>query len=372
MRKQAVKCVSALSLVCSMGVTNAIRAEQPLNSRLLSENCKQTWATAENMLITVPKILCREEDAFNEAFDRFMNETAPAQNKSTSGPKQESKFPRYPKPEHPHSTEPRKGPKFRKSKLHGSGRDHAPARHQAHGHGLRGRTKTAHARKPPRLTPDASAVGLTHIYLGTELRNLSYAEREELRRVLESLLKSRVVIAFLNAVQHGEGGSPREVVGGMHGKSADCQKRISSLDLSGHPKEQGLPDRCFLTTRKHGLSTAAGSWQIVYYRNWRTLRKLLRLKNFSERSQAIAALELVRTSKVPGGKVGEGLVALIKGDLEKAIRKGTDPWASSPYSRWRGRVTVPLLRYAREEYRRLAEHQYAKGQMERFERDTNS
>jgi muramidase (phage lysozyme) len=374
MSKQTIKLASAFSLICSIGFTNAVHAEPSSNNRPLSENCKQAWATADSTQITVPKILCREEDAYNEAFDRFLRETATSSSNesSTSAQTRLPKFPKYSNTERHHSTEPKKRPKSKTHKVHGWGKSHSRAHHKAHGKSFATQKGKIRRQKRPRVGPTVRAIAIPDIHPGTELSHLSAAERKELRRVLESLLQHKVVIAFLNAVQWGEGGGPLVVVGGLRSKSPDCQRQIHGLNFSAHPKEQGLPNRCFLTTKQHGLSTAAGSWQIVYYRNWRTLRRLLNLKDFSERSQAIAALELVRSSQARGGKVGEGLIALIKGDLDNAIRKGTDPWASSPYSRWHGKRTAALLRYARQELRRLGNQQYVGRELKRFGQDTNA
>jgi len=187
---------------------------------------------------------------------------------------------------------------------------------------------------------------------GIPLSDLTASERAALKRLYRSLLKRRTTRAFLYAIQTGEDGALLRIVGYTRTKSLSCQKRIARLTVrGGHLKEQGLPDKCFVRTR-YGLSTAAGLYQIVYYVNWRQLRRLLDLNDFSAENQAIAALELTRSSKVKGSKLGDGLVALIQNDLDTAIRKGTDPWASSPYSRWAGKNTKPYLAYAHAYYKR--------------------
>jgi hypothetical protein len=89
------------------------------------------------------------------------------------------------------------------------------------------------------------------------------------------------------------------VVIGLPGKSAHIQGRIYNLNVSGLVKKKGLPKRYFPTTRKYGLSTAAGSYQIVYNQNWKELSRSLGFKDFSERNQAVAALELVRARDKP-------------------------------------------------------------------------
>lgn len=388
MRKQAIRAATALPLMCCIGFPSAIHAE-PAGDRPLSANCKQAWAMSESRSMTVPKILCREEDVYDDAIDRFMRETevspppvnaAPPAPAPTRRPK--PKFPRGSKAERHRTTKPEKTAREKSTKTHSAGKNHFAARHQAHGKKLperkgvatgqrqsayTGQRRTESARrKLQRERAAAFAAALRALHLGVDLDDLTPKQRLEVRSVLESLLGRQVTIAFLNALMHAEAGGPLVVVGGLYGKSADCQRRIKKLNFKGHPKEQNLPNRCFLRTRKYGLSTAAGSWQIVYYRNWRGLRQLLKLEDFTERNQAVAALELVRGSAVRGGQVGEGLVALLRNDLDSAISKGTDPWASSPYSRWGGAKHMRLLQDARDELAKLRNQEYAQKQHKRF------
>jgi muramidase (phage lysozyme) len=148
------------------------------------------------------------------------------------------------------------------------------------------------------------------------------------------------------------------IVGGTRHKSRDCRNQIARLNTSGHPRDQKLPCRCFLTTRRYGLSTASGKFQITYT-NWKILRSLLDLEDFSARNQKIAALELVRSSNVKGSRVGDGFVALVRGDVGSAISLGTDPWASFPNSRWYGGGSARLPQYARREPKRSGKGKYA-------------
>ena len=397
MRKQAIRAATALPLVCCIGFTGAIHAE-PASGRPLSANCKQAWATSESRSMTVPKILCREEDVYVDALDRFMRETEtapPPVNAAGAAPapvpvsaparvparRPKPKFPRRSQGERHRTTKPEKTAREKSSKTHGASKNHSTARHHAHGKNFpkykeaaagrrqraaRARRAEAVRQQLQRERAAAFAAALRDLHIGTDLGKLTPKQRREVRRIFESLLESKVTIAFLNAVMHAEGGGPLVVVGGLRGKDADCRQRIGKLKFTGHPKEQGLPNRCFLKTPKYGLSTAAGSWQIVYYRNWRSLRQLLGLEDFREGRQALAALELVRSSAVRGGQVGEGLVALLRGNLDEAIRKGTDPWASSPYSRWGGAKVTRLLQNAREELAKLRNQEYAQKQQKRF------
>jgi muramidase (phage lysozyme) len=383
MRNQTIKVAAAFSLICITSFTSVLSVEASSNNRPLSENCKQAVATADSVAMTVPKIVCHEELRYDEAIRNFLSQT----DKSSDPQVVESNRPKHPAPRHhnlnaerPPSTKPKKGAKLQGGKFHKSGKNHFVAPHPAHGrkHPTRRPKAPSHRAKAAGRGQRHGARILSaaairdHFYIDIDLRDLSPSQRQDLLAKFDRLLQRMETIAFLNAVQKAEGGDLLRVVGRLRDKSADCQRRIRKLNLSGHPKEQGLPNRCFVRTRKYGLSTAAGLYQIVYYGNWKALHRLLGLKNFSRNGQAYAALELVRSSKVRGGRVGDGLVALVKGDLDEAIRKGTDPWASSPYSRWHGKWTAPILQYARQELRRMGNVQYAKQNFGKFRHDGNS
>jgi len=383
MKNKTITVALTASLLLSSGFTQALHAEPASNNPPLSENCKKTWATADSLTITVPKILCREEDAYDDAINGFLKRTnsfpgkdssASAQPKAPESPKsvptKAPKFPATSKLERPRSVKPRKHVKAQRGKLHGRGKSNLPARHDAHGKKIHIRKALDGTRKNHGSILSASEIRRL-IHPGTPARDLSPTQIRELRQLFESLLTEPQTVALLKAIQRAEGGELLMIVGGIRGKSPDCQRRIRRLGTSAHPKEQGLPNRCFLRT-SHGLSTAAGLYQIVYYGNWRALHKLYGLKDFTGKSQAIIALELIRSSKVRGGRVGEGLVALMQKNLEKAVRTGTDPWASSPYSRWRGQSSAPLLQYARQELRKLRNVQYAKQEFGKFKRGNNS
>lgn len=180
---------------------------------------------------------------------------------------------------------------------------------------------------------------------------------EQRKAVLENynwLLKNKVTLAFLIAVIRAEGSpSPKTVLGylktvGYKYKSAECQEKIGKLDLSNHAKEQHLPQRCFSKTVK---SSAFGYFQIVY----KTLKTLKNLgfNNYSRKTQARCALELVRRS--PG--TAEAFIAIAQAGnndrkkLDFAIKKGTQEWASG-YSSLPGKK-APILTYARQELKKL-------------------
>src|SRR5689334_17866830 len=115
MRKEAIKAASALTLICGVGFTNVVKAEP---ARRLSENCKQAQATANSLLMSVPKILCLGEEPYEDALDKFMRETEtvtpalplaalPAASPAP-GPKQRPKFPARPNAARPEGTKPKK------------------------------------------------------------------------------------------------------------------------------------------------------------------------------------------------------------------------------------------------------------------------
>jgi muramidase (phage lysozyme) len=367
MREQQAKVALALLFIFSLGSTTPLYAESSSATRPLSENCQKASEASGSYTTSVSKILCQEERNNQEVFGSLLRVTNNLTGKRITDLNEAPPPAPRPNVEKPPSTTPPKRIKAKRSELHrGNNNDFAPS-DKPHTQ-KRGRGRGAKKQKPRRAKTVPSATTIRRdYYLDRKLTHLSTAERKDLRRKLEALSKKKTPRSFLVAVERCEGGGLLVVVGGTHRKSADCRRRIRRLNTSGHPKEQGLPNRCFLYTR-HGLSTACGKYQIVYYRNWRHLRRLLNLKDFSAKNQDIAALELVRSSNVRGGQLGEGLVALVQGDLDRAIRKGTDPWACSPYSRWKGKNPAPLLQYARQERKKMGNEKYARQQFESLRR----
>jgi len=369
--------IAVLSLILVLTVTGPLYAVTP-HKVDASEGC-----TKPDGEISMSWILCTESQRNKDEFNDIYNDTENANSDSNSDPeatnnKSAEHATQPPQP----SVKPPKGARIVRDEAHRHGRGHFLAIHRPHSKGTGGSTtrrgrghrnhhargrkpqqhlhhsvrQTVQTRRPragrvrTRVLPMAEIRDL--IRPGIPLSDLTASERAALKRLYRSLLKRRTTRAFLYAIQTGEDGALLRIVGYTRTKSLSCQKRIARLTVrGGHPKEQGLPDKCFVRTR-YGLSTAAGLYQIVYYVNWRQLRRLLDLNDFSAENQAIAALELTRSSKVKGSKLGDGLVALIQNDLDTAIRKGTDPWASSPYSRWAGKNTKPYLAYAHAYYKR--------------------
>lgn len=150
-------------------------------------------------------------------------------------------------------------------------------------------------------------------------KKLAIGDGLELRKNLEGLLNNPKVQLFLQTVKVAEGGAPNIMAGG---------RRVN--DLSRHPGETVPMSQWFRGPA--GASSAAGNFQITRT-NFRQLQPTLGLPDFSEKSQAIAALELMRQG---GGtrskKIQQAFVALVRGDLETAFRGGTQDWASSSFS----------------------------------------
>ncbi|MDT7687741.1 MAG: hypothetical protein QOE46_500 [Acidobacteriota bacterium] len=367
MTKEGTRIAPAALLLLSLGLNNALYAEGN-NPQSLSYNCQKATETSSSAIRSMWMILCRQEYENQMDFanlHRLANSIA-GQELSDSGTKERPKQPRN--IERPPSTPPRRHAKAKSPDVHKWGGTGFAASDKAHSRGPGGRH--ARVRRPkPHVASDASIRDAYFIRI--RLRDLNRSQRMELRSKYESLLTRGDVRDFLNWIQKHEGGGIVTVVGGIRHKSPSCQKLIGRLNTSAHPKDQGLPNKCFLTTRKYGLSTAAGKFQIVH-KNWKVLRRLLELKDFSARSQALVALELVRSSKVIGGKVGDGLVALVQGDVAGAIRWGTDPWASSPHSRWYERSRNPSPQYARLRHGKPGHEKHARWQSASFRGNTNA
>lgn len=177
-------------------------------------------------------------------------------------------------------------------------------------------------------------------------RNLNQLSAQEKSRILElhkRMLKTEAAQVLLATIQKGEGGGPLVIVGKGYGKSKKFRRIMNNLDFSRHPADQfpkGM--RCFVYNRDvQRCSTAAGSYQITKS-NWDYYKKQFGLKDFSVESQQIVALELIRTGSTPvvaGAYKGRGYVEMMKGNVRNAVRYGTNDWASSRYSEWKGRKT---------------------------------
>jgi muramidase (phage lysozyme) len=122
----------------------------------------------------------------------------------------------------------------------------------------------------------------------------------------EEVLKVPHVRAFLDMISAAEGTtkySYRTMVGGA---------RIA--DLSQHPRR--------VVNLGNGLySTAAGRYQFLW-RTWNGLQTSLGLPNFGERSQDIAAVELLRRRGA--------LTPLLRKDFRAALSAARKEWASFP------------------------------------------
>lgn len=177
------------------------------------------------------------------------------------------------------------------------------------------------------------------IYNAKNLEQLTPFERAKVMEMHNRILRTGNAQNLLLTIQKGEGGGLVVIVGKGKGKSKTFKRIMKNLNTSTHPANQFPKDmRCFFHS-KYGCSTAAGFYQITKT-NFDKMVKYLGIKDFSEESQQIMALELIRTGKakiVRGNYKGRGYVELMKGNVDNAIRYGTNDWASSPFSEWGGR-----------------------------------
>lgn len=163
-------------------------------------------------------------------------------------------------------------------------------------------------------------------------KDVDEIDGRRMRRKLRLLLVRQGVRDFLAVVRKAEGGEPNLMVGGCRAKS-----------LKYHPAVT-LPKSCWFRGRVSywKFSTAAGSFQLTFS-NWRRLAPFLELPDFSETSQALAALELIRRgggaagATTPRGlaikrRIQKGFLQLLKGDVESALCLASYDWASSSCS----------------------------------------
>ncbi|MDX6403224.1 MAG: hypothetical protein QOH70_679 [Blastocatellia bacterium] len=164
-------------------------------------------------------------------------------------------------------------------------------------------------------------------------KNVDDLDGEAIRMKLLKLLSRPGTKLFLEVIQKAEGGEPNIMVGGCKTKS-----------LKLHPALT-LSKRCRYPIRISGrlrFSTASGNYQITFS-NWKHLAPFLGLPDFSQTSQALAALELIRrgggaaNAFTPTGlaikrRVQQGFLALLKGNVSRALCLATYDWASSSCS----------------------------------------
>lgn len=166
-----------------------------------------------------------------------------------------------------------------------------------------------------------------------------------IRRKLSRLLARADVRLFLAVIKKAEGGEPNLMVGGC---------RATTLKL--HPALT-LPRRCRYYVPGWGFSTASGNYQITYS-NWKEIAPFLGLDDFSETSQALVALELIRRgggaadADTPRGlamkrRIQEGFLKLLHGNVKSALCLASYDWASSTCS--------PFPASYKTDYAKLAE-----------------
>lgn len=151
-----------------------------------------------------------------------------------------------------------------------------------------------------------------------------------MRRKLLKLLSRRDVRLFLSVIKRAEGGEPDLMVGGCRAQN-----------LKKHPALQ-LPRRCWYPVEGWGYSSASGDYQLTLL-NWKQIAPFLGLQDFSQTSQALAALELIRRGGGAAGaytlkglalkrRIQGGFLRLLLGDVDRALCMSTYDWASSSCS----------------------------------------
>jgi muramidase (phage lysozyme) len=176
--------------------------------------------------------------------------------------------------------------------------------------------------------------------------SLKESDGRLIRRKLLRLLARADVRLFLKVIQTAEGGEPDLMVGG-------CRAR----NLRQHPALV-LPRSCWFAVKGWGFSSASGNYQITIS-NWKVLASFLELRDFSETSQALAALELIRRGGGAAGaytpkglalkqRIQGGFLKLLRGDLGGALCMSTHDWASSSCSTLPAGYKVVYARLADE------------------------
>jgi muramidase (phage lysozyme) len=193
-------------------------------------------------------------------------------------------------------------------------------------------------------SPRVSVERLRAIYALDE--SIDESDGRQIRRKLLKLLARRDVKLFLKVIQLAEGGEPDLMVGG-------CRAR----NLKQHPALV-LPKRCQFWVRGWGFSTASGNYQITLS-NWKEIAPFLDVRDFSETSQALVALELIRRG---GGaaaaytekglavkrRIQGGFIMLLRGNVAGALCTATQDWASSSCSNLPAGTKVVYSRLADE------------------------
>jgi muramidase (phage lysozyme) len=173
-----------------------------------------------------------------------------------------------------------------------------------------------------------------------------------IRRKLSRLLARADVRLFLAVIKKAEGGEPNLMVGGC---------RATTLKL--HPALT-LPHRCRFYVPGWGYSTASGNYQITYS-NWKELAPFLGLEDFSETSQALVALELIRRgggaadADTPRGlamkrRIQEGFLNLLRGNVKSALCLASYDWASSICSPFPASYKIDYAKLAEEVHQSFA------------------
>jgi hypothetical protein len=91
-------------------------------------------------------------------------------------------------------------------------------------------------------------------------------------------------------------------------------KNVSTLDMSQHPNVK-------VQVNKNLVSSAAGRYQFLSG-TWNNLQQKLGLTNFHATTQDLAAVQLMKDRNM--------ITPLLNGDLQTAVNRGANEWASLP------------------------------------------
>jgi len=239
-----------------------------------------------------------------------------------------------------------------------------------------GRTKSANFPQPGQIAKGKLTIAQIRkiFHPGVPASELNAQQRKELLKNYLWLLKNKVTIATLVAIIRAEGaikGGAERVVGftpkKLYGnKTKECRRLIKPLNLSKQSTQQNSSQGCFIKTPA-GPSSAGGYFQLVHFRTFRELKNQFGFKNFSRQTQALAALELIRRSH------SGAFIALVKNNPEHLdqVMEGTGDWGGSDRSKLRG-TKRPILKYAKEEMKKLKDQNYYQGWLDEFVNDRNS
>lgn len=186
-------------------------------------------------------------------------------------------------------------------------------------------------------------------------RNVDNLDGAAMRIKLLEVLSRPATRLFLDVVQKAEGGELNIMVGGCRAQTVRLHPALTLPRSCRHP--------IWISGRLQ-FSTASGNYQITFS-NWKQLAPFLGLPDFSETSQALAALEFIRrgggaaNAFTPRGlatkqRIQRGFIELLKGNVSRALCLATYDWASSSCSPLPAANKVDYVRLAKTMHKKTA------------------